>query len=186
MFLLLALGLIVQIVQIHGSATAPLRMICSRDATRNFDFGNDYIKWIRVSSLNECSRECVSASNGKIVAQHRDRDVCLGFTWVKDGNRNCALYNWDGIDSGVTRSGQDSYYCVFPLASNATPPKGPSGVTGISDVKTGGGIGDHTLKCPKHHCEATNGSGKCCLERRLKPSGPRRKWTTECPKSCGD
>merc|ERR1719500_1472640 len=100
MFLLLAL--IVQIVQIHGDLHVSCELILDTHAQRNYDYGNDYMKWIRVSSLNECARECESTVNGKSIStkQQNARHVCQGITWVKGGNRNCALYNSDGMTSG--------------------------------------------------------------------------------------
>jgi len=196
MFLLLAL--IVQIVQIHGE----LSSVCDQSRP-NYDFGNDYLKWIWVPSLRECQRECESTVDQWISPYVPDNvDVCFGITWVKNGNRNCALYNSLQIESGVSRSGQDSYVCSMVAPSGKPKERkkreesfqtaGLSGVTGtgisggvdpdsgsssagISDAKTGGGIGSRTSKCREHFCEARNGSGKCCL---------RNKRTRRCPKSC--
>merc|ERR1712080_511339 len=90
MFLLLAL--ILQVVQIHGQRGCYL-------AERDADFGQDYYSWTSVGSLRECQNKCL------------DRNDCMGFTYVHNNRRNCALYDADGIEEGVKRGGQDSYDC---------------------------------------------------------------------------
>jgi len=176
MFLLLAL--IVQIVQIQGRVYK-----CNNLGKRNGGYGEDYKSWTSVSSLSECQRKCESSS-----------DWCAGITWVKNSRRNCRLYDYQGTRDGVGTTNQDSYYCLsYPLceprpggvivcsSSNAHVTTWASSTAGTSDVKTGGGIGDHTLKCPKHHCEALKRPGQCCLTYF---EGKGRRKTRKCPKSC--
>jgi len=63
----------------------------------DYDHGEDYLSWTSVYSLGQCMDKCKSTYN------------CDGITWVKNYNRNCALYDSRGTRSGVTRRGQDSY-----------------------------------------------------------------------------
>merc|ERR1711890_145718 len=95
MFLLLAL--ILQVVQIHGQRGCYL-------AERDADFGQDYYSWTSVGSLRECQNKCLD---------RKDWDqFCIGFTYVHNNRRNCALYDHAGIEEGVKRRGQDSYKCT--------------------------------------------------------------------------
>merc|ERR1719449_362976 len=64
---------------------------------RDYDHGQDYLSWTSVDSLALCKYKCKNTYN------------CDGITWIKDYNRNCALYDSRGTRSGVTRRGQDSY-----------------------------------------------------------------------------
>jgi len=182
--MILLLALIVQIVQIHGE----LKSNCDLDdvyvgrigenwiSGKNYDFGNDYLKWIWVTSLYECQRECESTvdPNATSLSGERDLNVCHGITWIKNGNRNCALYNARGIESGVYRQGQDSYRCAFALPSGADELNSGSGTAGSSGVRRGG-IAWRPSR-PNVYCKSRNRYGKtvwCTVQSNGK-----------CPRSC--
>jgi len=155
MFLLLAL--IVQLVQIIGGKECNALY----EDQGNYDYGEDYFSWISVSSLSQCQRQCESKNN------------CFGITWVKNGNRNCALYDRPGIQSGVARRGQDSYYCYTSVTHAAggqdthhgTALAGTSGLDGHS-------IGGTYSTCSWPDCKAR--SGQCCEQPLNRRRCPRR------------
>jgi len=147
----LPLALMVQIMQISGE----LNSQCHHIDRRNYDYGNDYLAWISVSSLSQCRRECESTVDPNADSlSSGDLDVCHGFTWVKNGNRNCALYNARGVESGVYRRGQDSYQCYFALPAGADELNSGSG---YSTFNPGTKMFDDNLAIiieKKHFCPA--------------------------------
>lgn len=155
----------VQIMQISGE----LNSQCHHIDRRNYDYGNDYLAWISVSSLSQCRRECESTVDPNADSlSSGDLDVCHGFTWVKNGNRNCALYNARGVESGVYRRGQDSYQCTFALPAGADELNSGSG---YSTFNPGTKKFDDNLAIiieKKHFCPAcssTNDAAAFSIER---------------------
>ena len=76
---------------------------------RDYDHGEDYLSWTRVSSLGQCMEKCKSTYN------------CDGITWVKNYNRHFSLkanglmkflkelrslrQSWDKVRSDQRRTG---------------------------------------------------------------------------------
>jgi len=167
MFLLLAL--IVQIVQVvHGGRDCRLEKY-------NADFGQDFYNLTNVDSLSQCQDTCES-----------DRQ-CFGFTWVNNNNRNCALYNVNGMRDGVLKQGQDSYKCqcgterpkkTLCRASGGRETRWTSSIAGTQGINSRGGIGVLSYSCnSRSACMAKDGSNKCCYGTRHPRFGCRHVWS---------
>jgi len=82
---------------------------------KDFDHGEDYMSWTSVYTLSQCKEKCKSTPD------------CYGITWVKNNkNRNCALYDFRGTESGVVRRGQESYLNCGPEEERGCPAEEPS------------------------------------------------------------